>query len=340
MEGGFTESNTARLLDMECLHVLPAPVAQSPYPLFVNREDAPAVKLPESIGLRGFNTRGYTRPGHELSKEGHALRDKIDAASKEYLSSQGCTVIGRHSAPGSGLKGAVSAVELEAFSYNYKGFIKVIEETYGRSLQKETLCLPSLSDGMVLNTDTVLVSRFIGGGPPLFTTFDLLCINPKTCYETHPSYLYRQLTNKQQALTREGGSKAYKRLDDRLNKEAELSRRDPEQYPDAIANVVALQHLRKELSEGLVQALHVVAVDPICDIHTLEPMADYLGQRVITYTGAQELPGVLFVGAARAPLGATRENLESAMLAGHEQLFNPSSLAEAVVYRGEVPQGD
>ena len=325
---------------MECLHGLPAPVAQGSYPLFVNREDAPAAKLPESIGLRGFNTRGYTRPGHELSKEGRELRDRVDAASNESLSSQGCTVIGRHSAQGTGLKGAVSAVEHEAFSANYRGYTRLIEKVYGTQMQRETLCLPSLSDGMVLNSDTLMVSNFVGGGPPLFTTIDHLCVNPRTCYQTHHSSLYAQLVKKQQALTRESAEAISKRLEDQIVVEHNLYKTDPEQHPDGFTNALALQHLQEALSKGLGQALHVVSLDPLCDQPTRDSIVEYLERRVLKDTAVEELPVVKFVGVARVPRDTAQEDLETAMLAGHDQLFNPRSLAEAVVYRGEVPQGD
>lgn len=57
-----------------------------------------------------------------------------------------------------------------------------MEAAYGVPLQEESLILPSLGDGMVRCTDAVLVNKLQGTDVSVFTTVDLLCVSPKTCF--------------------------------------------------------------------------------------------------------------------------------------------------------------
>ena len=300
--------------------------------LITNTEETPPTSIPESIYFRGFNTRGYSYPKHGLSVEGHALRDKIDTFSNEYLAAHGCTVLARHSAPGTGLKGAVSTVEHDAFATNYRGLVKLVADAYRMPLQKESLCLPSLGDGMVVAVDTILITKLLASGLTIFTTIDHLCVNPKACYEIPAGSLYSQMVGKQRAFLREGPSRILKRLDNQLELENTLYEEDPERYPDALTNAYTLACLKNSLANGLAEALHIVALDTMCDQHTHDEIVAYLQGRVDKEVGAGEQPTVKFIGAARAPLGTSQEDLHNAMVTGHSKFFSPTNIAEAAMY--------
>lgn len=305
--------------------------------LVVNKEETPPVALPGSIGFRGFNSRGHVFPDHELSEEGHALREALGLASNNYLALHGCDVVGRFCASGNSIKAAFATVEHEALAANYRGIIKLVADTHGVQLQGKSVCFPSLKDGMVLGTDAVLLNWASGTGARIITTIDYLCVNPKTCFDA-PGSIYAQMRKKEESLLREGPSKAQRRLDDLYALETARYEKDPERYSDALTNLDALDALSDSLVEGLDQALHVVALDPVCDQRTLDSLISYLKGRASEEGVATELPVTKFVGTARAPAGASLEEINSAMVEGHHRLFRPTGAAEAIAPCSDVPE--
>ena len=298
--------------------------------LVVNREETPPIALPDSLKLRGINTPGYYRPGCALNEEGRALRDEIDGDTIRRLDSLGCTVLARHSGWRTLLKGAVGTVELDALGVNFESLIKTVEGAYGVPLQEDSLILPSLGDGMVRCTDALLINRIQGTNVPVFTTVDLLCVSPKTCFGGSYSSIYAQMMSKQGALLREAPPQILDRLDRQVELERLLYARDPERYPDADINAVAVEHVKGPLVNGLAQALHVVMLDPVCDPETLSCMIDYLEHRACKDEDGISLPVIKFVGTARAPAGTSLESINAAMVDGHDEHLTPVEAVNGV----------
>jgi len=299
----------------------PPPVSSMLPRLVANREGNPQVAIPESLKLRGVNTPGYYRPGHTLTEEGRALRDKVDGDTIKRLDSLGCTVVARHSGWRTLLKGAVGTVELDALGINYEGLIKTVEDAYGVPLERESLLLPSLGDGMIRCTDAVLINKVQGTDVTVFTTIDLLCVNPKTCFESSLGSVYTQMLNKQKSLIRETPDKILKRLNRQAVLEKTLGDNHPERHPDADTNAEAINYLKYPLVNGLGQGLHVVALDTVCDPENHSRVIDYLEYR----TGKEEVninqPVLKFVGLARLPEGASPSRLHDVMVDAHDGLF-------------------
>lgn len=301
----------------------PPPVSCMLPRLVANREGNPPVAIPDSLKLRGVNTPGYYRPGHTLTEEGRAFRDKVDEDTIKRLDSLGCTVLARHSGWRTLLKGAVGTVELDALGVNYEGLIKTVEDAYGVPLQRESLLLPSLGDGMIRCTDAVLINKLQGTDVTVFTTIDLLCVNPKTCFERSLGSMYTQMLNKQKSLIRETPPKILDRLDKQALLERSLRDTHPERYPDAAINAEVIECLKYPLSNGLGQTLHVVAVDTVCDPETHSRLIDYLEHRTEKEEVNTNQSVLKFVGLARVPEGVSLSRLNDVMAEGHDGLFTP-----------------
>lgn len=306
---------------------MPKPSLLTPPPckvpgFVVNQEEAPPVGIPESLPLRGFNTRGWIRANYALSEQGHALRYKIDASSNEYLASHGCSVVGRHSAQGTGLKGAISTVEHEAFAANYKGVTKLIADVYGVPLEEYSFCLPSLADGMIRSTDIVLINVVKGTNQPLFTTIDLLCVNPKVCFEGPRGSLYSQLVKKERAFLREDPAKISRRLDDQAYAEQVLYQADPERYPDGEVNAEAIDCLKQPLSAALDKSAHLVLLDTVCGPSQHAEIVRGLTEK-LEGEGNSESLVVKAVGAPRCGPYTTLEGVNNKMADGHQHCFEP-----------------
>jgi len=174
---------------------------------------------------------------------------------------------------------------------------------------------------MIRCTDAVLINKVQGTDVTVFTTIDLLCVNPKTCFESSLGSVYTQMLNKQKSLIRETPSKILSRLDDQIELEKMLRDNHPERHPDADTNAEALEYLKYPLVNGLGQTLHVVALDTVCDPENHSRVIDYLEYR----TGKEEVninQSVLkFVGLARLPEGVSLSRLHDVMVEGHDESF-------------------
>ena len=213
-------------------------------------------------------------------------------------------------------------MEQEAFAANYKGIIKLVEGIYGVPLERESFLLPSLADGMIHNTDMVLINKVAGTDVPLFTTIDLLCVNPKVCFEGPRSSLYSQMVKKEHAFMREDPSVILKRLEHQAYSERVLYDANPERYPDGEGNAEALDCLKHPLAESLAQRAHVVMLDPFCDRAHRALIAEHLTEKFKEECDAESLV-MKILGAERVLEGTSLGVLHNSMVEGHDGLCTP-----------------
>ena len=147
--------------------------------------------------------------------------------------------------------------------------------------------------------------------------------SPKTCFEASCSAIYAQMGKKQNTFLREAPPQVQGRLEDQIVLERMLQFKDPEAYPDASTNAVALEHLQHYLPNGVGQALHVVMLDPVCDPSTLSDIIAYLEHRAGKEEDTLGLPVTKFVGAARVPEGVSLDEVRNTMVGGHDEHLTP-----------------